>query len=141
MRFCTNCHRFTAGQPLFCATCGRTYNVRLCPRQHVNPRAAEVCSQCGSHDLTQPQPRTGIGTALAVRSIARLPGIALLAFSVWLFAEFFRVLLTSEEVQSRLMLLLLMLGMAWLAYTHLPPGMRPVARWGWRAAKRLARRR
>lgn len=47
----------TPGQPLFCNTCGRSYDVKLCPRRHVNPRTAEACSQCGSRDLSIPQPR------------------------------------------------------------------------------------
>ena len=57
MRFCTNCHRMTAGKPLFCNWCGRSFDIRLCPRMHVNPRAAQVCAECGSRELSTPQPR------------------------------------------------------------------------------------
>ena len=51
MKYCYQCGRMTAGEPLFCHFCGRTYDVKLCPRRHANPRVAEVCSQCGSREL------------------------------------------------------------------------------------------
>ena len=60
MKYCYECGRVTAGEPLFCQFCGRTYNVKLCPRLHVNPRFAEVCSQCGSRDLSTPQPKVSV---------------------------------------------------------------------------------
>ncbi|SRR6266567_980396 len=141
MRYCTACHRFTAGDPLFCATCGRTYHVRLCPRLHVNPRGAEVCAQCGSRELTQPEPRTSLGTAIGLRLLSYLPGVVLLLASVWLFFAFLHVLLMNGEVQGQLLLILLWVGLGWWLYTHLPPGMRRVAGWGWRGVKKLTRRR
>src|SRR3954463_10150329 len=107
MRYCTACHRFTAGEALFCNTCGRTYHVRLCPRLHVNPRSADVCSQCGSRDLTQPQARTPLGTALTVRLLSLVPGIVLLIVSLWLLIAFLQVLLTNGEVQGQLLFILL----------------------------------
>ena len=140
MRYCSACHRFTAGDALFCGTCGRTYHVRLCPRLHVNPRGADVCSQCGSRDLTQPQPRTTFGTALAVRLLSYLPGVVLLLLSIWLFFAFLHVLLTNGEVQGQLLLILLWVAIGWWAYTHLPTGMRHVVRWGWRTVKKVRRR-
>ena len=57
MKYCYECGRITAGEPRFCQFCGRTYDVKLCPRRHENPRFAEVCSQCGSRDLSTPQPK------------------------------------------------------------------------------------
>lgn len=54
MRFCKSCAKFTAGKPLYCQFCGRSYGVKLCPRGHRNPRAANACSQCGSLDLSTP---------------------------------------------------------------------------------------
>ncbi len=61
MKYCYECGRITAGEPLFCNFCGRSYNVKLCPRHHPNPRIAEVCSQCGSRELSTPQPKVSIG--------------------------------------------------------------------------------
>lgn len=61
MTYCYNCRRITPGEPLFCHTCGRTYDVKLCPRLHPNPRSAEVCSRCGSRELSTPQPKVSLG--------------------------------------------------------------------------------
>jgi RNA polymerase subunit RPABC4/transcription elongation factor Spt4 len=60
MRLCTNCHQITVGKPLFCNKCGSSYNLKLCSRLHVNPRAAKICSQCGSKDLSTPQPKVSL---------------------------------------------------------------------------------
>src|SRR6266481_1646550 len=57
MRYCYNCNRATIGDPLFCNFCGRSYNIKLCQKLHVNPRNAEACSRCGSRDLSTPQPK------------------------------------------------------------------------------------
>ena len=56
MRYCNECHRMTAGEPLFCNFCGRSYDLKLCPHRHPNPRNAEICSECGSRDLSTPHP-------------------------------------------------------------------------------------
>jgi hypothetical protein len=57
MKYCYHCGRITTGEPLFCMFCGRTYDVKLCPRLHVNARFADCCSQCGSRELSTPQPK------------------------------------------------------------------------------------
>ena len=57
MKYCYECGRMTAGEARYCQFCGRTYDVKLCPRRHENPRFAEVCSQCGSRELSTPQPK------------------------------------------------------------------------------------
>ena len=60
MKHCYYCGRITAGEPLFCNTCGRTFDKKLCPRLHINPRSAEICSRCGSRDLSSPQPKVSL---------------------------------------------------------------------------------
>lgn len=57
MKYCYACGTATSGKPFYCSSCGRSYDVKLCPRRHVNPRFIEVCSQCGSRDLSTPQPK------------------------------------------------------------------------------------
>ena len=57
MKYCYHCGRLTSGEPVFCQFCGRSYDVKLCPRLHPNPRFADVCSQCGSRELSTPQPK------------------------------------------------------------------------------------
>ncbi len=94
MTYCFNCGKYTTGEPLFCNRCGRSFDVRLCPRLHPNPRHAEICSQCGSAELSTPQPKVSvwlrasaflfrllIGTLLAVLSI--LIVIAVLTELLW----------------------------------------------------------
>lgn len=56
MKRCSNCSKYSAGQPLFCPHCGRSYNVRICPRGHVSRRAVQFCADCGSGDLSTPAP-------------------------------------------------------------------------------------
>lgn len=38
---------------MFCHYCGRTWQVRLCPRGHENDPDAQFCGICGSADLTE----------------------------------------------------------------------------------------
>lgn len=140
MRYCTACRRLTAGDPVFCSHCGGSYDVRLCPRLHPNPRTALVCSQCGSRDLTEPQPRSPLSTRVLVRLLVRAPGIALLVLSVVLFVAFLEALLTNQAVQGQLFVLLLLLGLAWWAYTQLPGPVRGLLRRGWGVVKRARRR-
>ena len=66
MRYCNYCKHITPGEPLYCQHCSRTYDVRLCPRHHVNPRSAQVCSQCGSPELSTPQSKKSFGAGLSI---------------------------------------------------------------------------
>src|SRR5262249_47309720 len=52
MRYCPNCKRLNFRRPVICMYCGRTWNVRLCPRGHVNRFDANFCGQCGNTELT-----------------------------------------------------------------------------------------
>lgn len=76
MRYCRNCRKFTAGEARYCQFCGRTYGVKLCPRGHRNPRAANACSECGSKDLSTPHSDSSglslIGTVLGVLILSAL---------------------------------------------------------------------
>jgi RNA polymerase subunit RPABC4/transcription elongation factor Spt4 len=84
MRLCTNCFQITTGDPLFCNRCGFTYNRKLCPSRHINPRAAQVCAQCGSRDLSTPQPKLPLIVRPAVMLLGVGPGwLLLIALVVW----------------------------------------------------------
>jgi RNA polymerase subunit RPABC4/transcription elongation factor Spt4 len=126
MRYCVSCKRLTAGEPLFCNHCGATYDVRLCPRLHVNPRSARICSQCGSRELTNPQPSRSFRTRLVHALLARLPGIGLLLTTILIFLATLSELLMNAELQPRTFGLLLLLALAWWAYTQLPAPIRRV---------------
>src|SRR6202167_1008942 len=77
MKYCFNCNRITPGEPLFCNSCGYSYDVKLCPRRHRNPRSAQACSQCGSRDLSTPQPRRPGWTPIVGFLLSAIPGIFL----------------------------------------------------------------
>jgi RNA polymerase subunit RPABC4/transcription elongation factor Spt4 len=120
MKFCMSCHRTTAGKPMFCNFCGASYSIKLCPRQHVNPRAAEACSQCGSRDLSQPQPKIPLLLKPLLWLLSIFPGILLLALIVGAAGLVLRRL---AEDPSRLlpsMCLVLSLGLLFLLWIMLP---------------------
>ncbi len=105
MRYCRNCRKFTAGQPAYCQFCGRSYGVKLCPRGHKSPRAASVCSECGSHELSTPH-----SSQAGMSLIGTVIGYVILS-SLILFALYFAYrLFTSPD--SLLWLMKLGLGLA-----------------------------
>jgi hypothetical protein len=116
MRYCFQCGKLTAGEPLFCGRCGRTYDVKLCPRLHLNPRGAEVCSQCGSRDLTTPQPKVPMSMRLLALLI-RL-GLGLLLFYVTL--SLLITLIQSPQIRQSLVALSMLIGCLWWLWSKLP---------------------
>src|SRR2546427_9169501 len=82
MTYCFHCGNLTMGKPLFCNRCGRSFDVRLCPRLHPNPRHAEVCSQCGSSELSTPQPKVSIWWRVLAFLIRVLIGTFLTVLSI-----------------------------------------------------------
>jgi hypothetical protein len=109
MKYCYQCGHVTAGEPAYCNSCGRSYNVKLCPRGHPNPRGAEVCSQCGSRDLSTPQPRVPLHVSLFAFFLSLLPGLLLTLISVIVTLALLHTLLT----HPRWILTLVFLGIAW----------------------------
>lgn len=120
MRYCNYCHRLTTGEPLFCNFCGRSYDVKLCPARHINPRAATICSQCGSHDLSTPQPPISLATTLLLHSVRIFPGILLLLVTLVFFFGLISVLLHNVAVQGQALCAGLVLALLWWLYLHLP---------------------
>ena len=120
MRYCHNCGRVTTGKPSFCQFCGRTYNVKLCPKHHPNPRNAVVCSECGSRELTVPAPKIPLWLRPFFFLLTILPGILLIGASILFVFAFVRQLVTNPNMLLQMMLIGLMLGLAWLIYMQLP---------------------
>jgi len=120
MRYCHNCHKTTTGEPLFCQFCGSTYDAKLCPARHINPRWAEVCSQCGSRDLSTPAPRAPFWLAPLLLHGSLLPGVVLVVALVLVAAAIARELLTNQQVQAQLLDTVLILALAWWLYLQLP---------------------
>jgi hypothetical protein len=82
MRFCNQCSRYSPGRPPYCPHCGRSYNVRLCPRGHANSRRVTFCSECGSDVLSTPAPPEDWGVKLSRWLLLGIVVVAISAVSV-----------------------------------------------------------
>lgn len=91
---------------------------------HSNPREARVCSECGSNDLTTPQPKLPFLLRLALATLDVVPGVALLLVSVIFFIADLYVLVKRPDLQFRYMLFGLVLGLVWLGYMDLMNALR-----------------
>jgi DNA-directed RNA polymerase subunit RPC12/RpoP len=128
MKYCYQCGHITAGEPLFCATCGRTYDVKLCPRLHSNPRGAEVCSKCGSRELSTPQPKIPMSWKLLAILLRLGLGLLLFYATLWLVIS----LLRTPQVQQALVAFGLLLGCLWWLWTKLPDWLQEAIRTLWK---------
>jgi hypothetical protein len=115
MKYCYQCSRISPGDPLFCNSCGRSFDKKLCPRHHPNPRSAEICSRCGSRELSTPQPKVSLGWKF-LEWLARMSlGGVLVVLAIWFAYELLAELLGSPVVQSGLVLLgILLFVLAWI---------------------------
>ena len=120
MKYCYQCGRLTPGEPLFCNFCGRSYDVKLCPRLHVNPRIAEVCSQCGSREFSTPQPKVSFWWRLFEALVRALLGVLIAAASLVLLVEIFKAVLESPQIQLGLLLLAGLVALLWWLWAQLP---------------------
>lgn len=124
MRYCYHCGQITAGEPLFCSSCARTYNVKLCPRLHVNSRSAEVCSQCGSRELSTPQPRVSVWWKVLEFLTKLAVGVCL----VYLSLAGFAALLKTAQFQNALFVFGVLVGLLWWLWSELPEWFRKLVR-------------
>lgn len=138
MRYCNNCHRIIPGDPLFCHFCGRSFDVKLCPHRHVNPRIAQVCTECGSRDLSIPAPVMGIikQSLLFVLSVG--PGVLLLLMTILVVVGFIQVIFTDPAMLFRFLILIFLIGIVWRIYMAFPPPLRTLLKnlWPKRQAKK-----
>jgi hypothetical protein len=136
MRYCHNCRKLTTGEPLFCQFCGSTYNAKLCPGRHINPRWATVCSQCGSRDLSTPAPRIPwwLKTLLLLASL--LPGVVLVLLLVLVAAAAFRAVLSNQVIQAQLVAAMVILALLWWLYLQLPHFIQQMFRSLWKRKKK-----
>jgi hypothetical protein len=128
MKYCYQCGKMTAGEPLYCGTCGRTYDVKLCPRAHVNPRGAEVCSKCGSRELSTPQPKIPMSLRL-LALLVRL-GLGLLLFYASLSLVI--ALARTQQVQQAVVAFGMLLTALWWLWSKLPDWFQEAIREFWR---------
>jgi hypothetical protein len=120
MKFCYQCGRATAGDPLFCSKCGRSYDVRLCPRLHRNSRYAKACSQCGSRELSQPQAAVSIWWKVLEFLLRVVFGVLLVYFTLAALAALLRM----REVQAGLVIFGILVGLLWWVWSLIPEWIR-----------------
>lgn len=120
MRICYHCGRASPGRPLFCTSCGRSYDLRLCPRLHPNKRDAEACAMCGSRDLSTPQERVPFWFKSLLLLSGAIPGILLLLLSI-LYIGYLLVRLIHDPSDLLVpMLYGFALGLIWLGWIQIP---------------------
>lgn len=133
MKYCNNCFRFAVGTPPYCTFCGRSYDVRLCKRGHINSRASQFCSQCGSEDLSLPAPAETLLSRMSRWSVqlalGMFVGVVALALGVSIF-----VAIDWSAVGPRLVLLGLVVWFLYWATTLLPG---PIRKAGGSLGKRI----
>jgi len=128
MRYCYECGRVTWGEPLFCNHCGRSYDVKLCPRLHANSRIAKVCRKCGSRELSNPQPKVPFLWKAFAYLVRMLLGGLLLWLSLFAAISVIEELLKRPQVQAGMICLgLLLLGL-WFLWAMLPDWLRKFIR-------------
>lgn len=120
MKYCYQCNRITAGEPLFCNSCGRSYNVKLCPRLHPNPRSAHACSQCGSRDLSTPQPKVPLWAPVLEFLLSLVPGLVLVILTIGVVGFFLTQLVKHPDMLAATVLLLIALGFLWWVWLQTP---------------------
>ena len=114
--YCYFCGHLTPGEPAFCNYCGRSYDVKRCPRLHANPRGADVCSKCGSRELSTPQPKVPASWKLLAILVRLGAGLALFAATL----TFLVIVARSRQLEQALVGIGLVLVSLWLAFTKLP---------------------
>jgi len=124
MKYCYACGHRTGGEPLFCNSCGRSYDVKLCPKLHVNPRIAEACSQCGSRDLSVPQPRVPVLWQFLAILGQTVSGLLLLCVSVPVLGVFFTDLSVHTVISDWLFVGIFLLVVLWSFWIMLPDASR-----------------
>jgi hypothetical protein len=124
MRYCYACGGATWGEPRFCNFCGASYDVRLCPRLHVNSRIAKICRECGSHELSTPQPKVSFFWKVLAYVVRVVLGALLVWLSLAIAVPAIRELLNRPEVQGAMICLALLLVGLWFLWAMLPEWMR-----------------
>ncbi len=128
MKYCLSCGKITSGEPLFCNFCGSSFDVKLCPRLHPNPRIATVCSKCGSLDLSSPHPRVSFWWHVLGYLLRIALGALLVWLSLTLLVTVFQELVHRPAFQAGMVVIgILLLGL-WFLWAMLPHWMQKFIR-------------
>src|SRR5207237_196956 len=115
---CRTCLHVTAGDPPFCPSCGGSYNKRICAKGHLNPRSANICSACGSRDLSHAQPRRRFALVAGVGLLKFVLGVTLLLVTV-VYAVSFAIAAARDATHLLgRMLIGAAIGLAWAAFAQ-----------------------
>lgn len=98
--------------------------MKLCPRLHANSRRAEVCSQCGSRELSSPHPRVSVWWKVLEFLVKTVFGVLL----VYLSLAGFVALVRSPEFQTALFIFGILIGLLWWLWSLLPEWFRKLVR-------------
>jgi RNA polymerase subunit RPABC4/transcription elongation factor Spt4 len=126
MKHCYHCNHVTPGEPLFCNYCGRSYDVKLCPRLHLNGRNAEVCSQCGSREFSTPQPKMPFRTRALIVLTMFVSGAVLLLASLFFIVEVLKAALSNAQVQGAAIGLVILIALLWWMWLQIPHWLRKI---------------
>lgn len=124
MKFCYSCGKTTPGEPLYCHFCGHSFDIKLCPSRHENPRWAEVCSHCGSRNLSEPQRRVPILFRVVAVVVLAIPAIPLVIASIVLAVAAWTLLTQRAVPNGKLITGAIFLGALWAAWGTLPHAVR-----------------
>jgi antibiotic biosynthesis monooxygenase (ABM) superfamily enzyme len=125
MKYCYACGTVTSGKPFYCSLCGCSYDVKLCPRRHASPRFVEVCSQCGSRDLSTPQPRV----PFSWKALAAVLRVLLSALFALVILAFVLEVLRTPAGQGLFLLLVLVIATLCALWFMLPTWLRTFIHW------------
>jgi len=120
MKYCYECGWTTASEPFFCNYCGRSYDVKLCPKLHINPRLAEACSQCGTRDLSTPQPKVPVQWRVFAFLAQWLSATVLFLLSLRALSRMIEDLRSVSKVQDHHFVFAAILVFFWSLWTVLP---------------------
>jgi hypothetical protein len=131
MKYCYQCGHITPGDPFYCNHCARSYDVKLCPRLHQNPRGAEACSQCGSRELSTPQPKIPMSWRLLAIVVRLGAGLLLFYISLTLLID----IVQTPQFQQFFIACGVLVGGLWWLYSKLPDWLQELIRalWKWRS--------
>ena len=129
MKLCFSCGKVTTGTPAYCHYCGKTYNVRLCSRGHINPRSANVCSQCGSKELSTPQRKIPLLLKPLIFLLSHFFGFLLISALIGFAGYFAYQVVNDPNGLLPLMCIGLLLGLLLLIWMMLPNFIRTPIKW------------
>ncbi len=112
---------------MYCPTCGRSYNLKICARGHANPRNTQFCPTCGSGEFSTPAPPERLSSHLARAVLQFTIGVGLLAVLASLVVVVASHLDWSTMSQPLISVLVLLCLVYWLT-TLLPRPVKKMAK-------------